>query len=122
MADTTVTPIQLVENVMSADSPIAGATAIVAANTFKIPFPREGRLLLVLNNTFAGAKVFTIKAGSDAFIASSVGDLALSLAQDDVRFIMVTSDRFKQSDGYVNITFESGTTGFVQAIALPMTV
>ena len=119
MADTVLTATQLSRNVASADLPIAGATAIDAAKTMKVAYPQEGKLLLILNNTTAGAKNFTVKAGDSAFIANGQGDLVQAMAQDDVRFLVVTSDRFKQADGALWITFEANTTGFVQAIALP---
>ena len=115
MADTVVTPTALVKDAMSADLPVTGMTAIVAANNHKIAMPREGRLLIVLNNTFAGAKVFTVNSGNERFVAQGVGDLALSLAQDDVRYLMVSSDRFLNSDGDIDITVAASTTGFIGA-------
>lgn len=119
MAITTVTPVQLVKDAMSADLPVTAGTAIDAANTMEFAYPQEGKLLLVLNNTFAGAKVFTISAGSSRFVANGQGALALSLAQADVRFVMLSSDRFLQDDGVVELSFEASTTGFVQAFYLP---
>lgn len=119
MAIQTVTPVQLVKDAMSADLPVTAGEAINAANTMEIAYPQEGKLLLVLNNTFAGAKIFTISAGSGRFVASGVGALALSLAQADVRFLVLSSDRFLQGDGVVEISFEASTTGFVQAFYMP---
>lgn len=117
MATTTITPTALARDVASADLPVAGLTAIVAANDHKIAFEKQDKLLIVLNNTYAGAKDFTIKAG--AFNAAGLGDLVVAMAQDDVRYLTVSSDRFKQSDGNVLINVASGTTGFIGAFTLP---
>lgn len=119
MAKTVVIPIQLVKDQMSDDLPVTGGTVIDPANTMEIAYPQEGKLLLVLNNTFAGPKVFTVSAGSSRFVASGQGALALSLAQADVRFLVVASDRFLQDDGVLELSFEAATTGFVQAFYLP---
>jgi len=119
MAITTVVPIQLVKNAMSADLPVTAGTVINAANTMEFAYPQEGKLLLILNNTTAAAKNFTISAGGSRFVASGQGPLVLALAQDDVRFVMLSSDRFLQNDGVVELSFEGSTTGFVQAFYLP---
>jgi hypothetical protein len=118
MAVTTLTAVQLAKNVMSADLPIAGGEAIVAANTMEVAFPQEGKLLLVLNNTFAGAKNITVEAG-DFGIRSGIGDYVMALAQNDVRFLVVESAQFKNQEGKLVLSFEAGTTGFVQAFLLP---
>ena len=119
MANTTITPTALVYSTASADLPVTAGTAIVAANTFLVPYPVEGKLLIVINNTTAGAKNITIKAGDSEFIESVKGDYVIAFAQDDVRFLVPESSRFKNADGTVHITFESSTTGFVQAFSLP---
>lgn len=117
MSAVTVTPAQLSYNVQSADLAIASGTAIDAAEEHKIAYPQEGKLLLILNNTFAGAKDFTIKAGD--FLAAGQGDLVIPMAQNDVRFLVVSSDRFKDSDGNVVITVAANTTGFIMAFYMP---
>ena len=117
MATTTLTPTSLSKNTASGDLPAAGGTAVVAADTVEIAYPKEGRLLIQLNNTFAGAKTFTFAAGFG--VASGQGALTVSLDQDDVKYIVLSSDRFKDSSGNVSMTFESGTTGFYQAFYLP---
>lgn len=117
MAITTVTPTTLVKDTFSADLPVTGMTAIDATKTFQIAYPKENKLLIVLNNTFAGAKVFTLAAG--VFQAAGVGNYAMSLAQDDVRYLVVSSDRFCDADGNLNLTFEANTTGFVGAFYIP---
>jgi hypothetical protein len=117
MAVTVVTPAQLEFNTMSADLPLAAGTAIDAANTMTFLYPKEGKLLIELNNTFAGAKVFTFAAGVGT--ASGLGALALELAQDDVRYVVLSSDRLKDAAGKVTLSFAASTTGFVKAFYLP---
>lgn len=112
-----ITPTQLAFDTMSADLPVTGLTAIVHGNTDTIEYPKEGKLLIVVNNTTAGAKILTIEAGD--FTANGLGAKDYSLAQDDVRFIVPSSDRHKQSDGTLTINYEANMTGFIGAFYLP---
>lgn len=117
MAITTLTATALVKNTVSGDLPIAGGTAIDADKTMQVLYPREGKLLLILNNTTAGSKDFTISAGE--YLSAGIGALTITMAQDDVRFLVIESSRFKDFDGLVSIEFADSTTGFVQAFSLP---
>lgn len=117
MAITTLTATALAKNTVSADLPVTSFTAIDADKTMQVAYPREGKLVLILNNTTAGSKVFTISAGD--YHASGQGDYAITMAQDDVRFLVIDSDRFKDFSGLVSIEFADSTTGFVGALSLP---
>jgi len=117
MAVTTLTATDLARNTVSADLPITAGTAIDATKTMEVEYPREGKLVLILNNTFAGSKVFTISAGG--YHSAGQGDYEITMAQDDVRFLILDSDRFKQQDGVIEISFAASTTGFVMALQLP---
>ena len=117
MATVAITPTTLTTNTASADLPIASGTAIVAANTNTFAYPKEGKLLIMLNNTTAASKVFTFAAGE--FDSAGVGALTVTMAQNDVRFIVLESSRFKDTDGNVSLTYAASTTGFVQAFYLP---
>lgn len=119
MAIQTLTPTALSVNQASGNLAITGGTAIVAADTFRIPYKRQGSLVVMLNNTFAGAKNFTFAAGDTQLPQTKQGNLTVSLAQNEVKFIVLDSARFVDKNGYVNLTFESGTTGFVRAVELP---
>jgi hypothetical protein len=118
-----ITPTALALNVASADLKIAGGTAIVHAATDTIVYPQEGKLLLILNNTFAGAKIVTIEAGNA--IGAGVGAMDVSIAQDAVEFLVVDSSRFKTfgvaatGGGVLTLNYEAGMTGFVMAVTLP---
>jgi hypothetical protein len=117
MAITTLTATALVLDTVSADLPVTAFTAIDADKTMQVLYPREGKLVLILNNTTAGAKVFTISAGE--YLANGQGAYAITMAQDDVRFLVIDSSRFKDFDGLVSIEFADSTTGFVGALSLP---
>ncbi len=117
MAVTTLTATALSGNTASANLPVTAGTAINAADTMRVAYPREGKLFFVFNNTTAGSKVLTVTAGD--YIAKGVGNLDITMAQNDVKFLIVDSDRFKDFNGYVNLSFASGMTGYVQVFSLP---
>ncbi|MBI1939172.1 MAG: hypothetical protein HYS25_13770 [Ignavibacteriales bacterium] len=117
MAQTVIAPVQLNKNTTSADLPIASGAAIVAGDDHVIAYPEEGKLIIAINNTTAGAKNLTVKAGN--FLAAGQGDLVTAMAQDDVRYLVLGSDRFKNTEGNIVIQVEAGTTGFIMALYLP---
>ncbi len=112
-----ITPVQLSTEVVSADLPIAGGTAIVGGATDTIVYPREGKLLIQMNNTFAGAKTITVESGD--MISSGQGDLVMDFVQDDVKFIVVNSSRHVSDGQIISLTYAAAMTGFVQAVYMP---
>jgi len=97
-------------------------TAIVAANTHVItPAGPLEEMVILVNNTFAGAKVFTVVAGDNPPAdAAGLGALTVSVAQDAVMAIgPLSSARFLQSNGTLQITVAAGTTGFIQPLQVP---
>lgn len=84
------------------------------------------RLVLVVNNTFAGTKVVTIRAGvgggatpGPAF-RSGIGDLTYTAQASGVSYIgPFEPARFMQLDGSINLDFASGITGTITALLLP---
>ena len=77
-------------------------------------------LVIVFNQTFAGAKNITIRAGANppAF-RKDKGDLQVS-ANAQVAYVgPLDPARYMQADGSINIDFDSGTTGTVLALLLP---
>ena len=117
MAVTTLTPIEITMNVASADLVITGGEAINPANTMRFAYEEECRYLVLDNNTYAGAKAVTFVAGD--FFASGIGDLESSIPQDDVLGYILESARFKDNNGYVNMSFAADMTGVVLVIKLP---
>lgn len=119
MANTTIHVTTLTANAATANPT---GTAIAAANTHVVtPTVPLRRVFLRFTNSFAGAKVFTILAGDNPPAdAAGQGNLTKSLAQDEVWWVgPLTSARFLQNDGTVQITVEAATTGFIEAFQVP---
>lgn len=79
-------------------------------------------LVLVVDNTAAGAHNFILRAGASnppAF-RTGLGDLTISVGATTTVYIgPFDYARFAQSDGSLNIDFDAGTTGTIQALRLP---
>lgn len=99
----------------NADTSNGHSVAVTAAST---------RIVLYVKHTASGSKNLTIKAGgTPPADAQGQGDLVVAFGAGKVtaveKFIVVTSDRFIQSNGKIYIDLESGFTGTIAAIALP---
>jgi hypothetical protein len=97
-------------------------TAITAADTVTITGGSDAaRLLILLNNTTAAAKEFTIKAGdtSPPSIRKGLGDKVITVPEKVTQAIVVESARHANKDGTISITFQAGTTGFISAFRIP---
>ena len=77
-------------------------------------------LLIVVNNTFAGTKVVTIKAGdSPPASAAGQGDLAITCATSTNGIpIRIDSSRFLQADGTIEIDLAASMTGTIVVYAV----
>jgi len=117
MAITAVVPTALALDTASADLKVSGLTAIDAANTMTFAYPIQGKLILILNNTYAGEKAVTVGVGD--FNANGKGTLVIAMAQNAVQYVVLSSDRFKTSAGLVSISFAASMTGFVGALYVP---
>jgi len=108
MAVTTVTPVQLVKDTATADLPDAGSTAIVTgADGWKVA-DSEGvagnRMIFKFVTGAAGATI-TINAGDKpAAMNAGKGNLAITLAANDVKYVAIDQSRFRQSDGSITGT------------------
>ena len=117
MATTTITATALTKNTDQAMTQGTG-TAIVAANTFKCAYPREGKLLLLIDSDHDDtAATFAV---SDYFIASGKGTLVVDVGDTAMNGVILESDRFKKKDGYVYWTWATNSAGYVQAYTLPL--
>ena len=99
---------------------IAAGTAFTDATTLDVAYPQQGKLLLIINSTYAGANTAVIAAGD--YIGSGVGTLTVVTAQNGVYYLPISSSRFKTGAagaGTVNITFGTSNTGFVRALIIP---
>lgn len=77
-------------------------------------------LVIVFNQTFAGSKNIIVRAGANppSFRAAR-GDLQVA-ANAQVAYVgPLEPARFMQSDGSINIDYDSGTTGTVLALLMP---
>ena len=124
MARTVLTPTVLVANA-AADTPAGTAIAeLVALGAVFTPVGALEQYLIRVTNTAGAAKNVTIGAG-DSPPALSAGQGALvkqvALTVGDVLLGPLTSARFVQKDGTVEIDFEAGMTGFVSVIQIPRT-
>ena len=81
-------------------------------------------LVLVVNNTFAGSKTVTVKAGANPPAQrAGLGDLTVTLTQNQTAYIgPLESQRFYQADGSINVDMAAGTTGTILAVLLPRAV
>ena len=92
--------------------------AFTDASSFDVEYPQEGKLLLRINSTYAGANTVVIGATAD-YIGKDVGTLTVVTAQNGVYYLPLSSTRFKAMDGTVRITFGTSNTGFISAFLLP---
>lgn len=129
MARTAVTPIAAsanTHNVLNSGN----ATAIDVANGMFIDCSgiKSGKLLLIIQNTFAGSKAVTVRAGalSPPAFRKDIGDLTLTLAaQNDYSVVTLESSRFVGQVGAATqlfLDFAASMTGSVWAFKLPDTV
>lgn len=116
MAETTITP-----TTMSKDTAITltqgAGTAIVDTNTMAIDYKKDGKLLIVIDSDHADT-VATF-AVSDFGVASGLGVQTLAVGSGVQKGIIISSDRHKQSDGDIIISWATNSAGFVRAFELP---
>ena len=102
------------------DFDIAQGTAINAANDYFVQNNDQGRVFVIVKQTAATAKTVTVVAGNG--VASGIGNLEQSLAQNVAALLCLESARFNDmSNGNkIKLTFETGFTGFIRAVKLPL--
>ncbi len=126
MARTALTPRALVKN-----GNLNGATGATTIDATLVTngayiasaagYPASA-LILRVTNTEASTNVVTIKAGGNPpALRASQGDLAVTVAATTgVQFIgPLETDKFLQTDGSINIDFESGMTGAIDVLIFP---
>ncbi|MGI5515301.1 hypothetical protein [Streptomyces sp. CA-106131] len=97
-------------------------TTIDATNSHTIAASRGELTLLRVTNTAASNKNVTIKAGNnDPAWRRGQGDLTVTVnATSGVQWIgPLSSSRFVQTDGSINIDIASGHTGTITAFKMP---
>ncbi len=81
-------------------------------------------VLIVVNNTFAGTKTVTVKAGANPpALSAGQGDLVVTCAASTncIPIGPLESARFLQADGTVNVDIAAAMTGTVTVFRLGQT-
>ena len=116
MATTTLTATALAVNTAQAITQGTG-TAIVAANTMKVLYPKMGKLLILIDSDHADtAATFT---AADFFTGKGIGTLEVAVGDTAMKMVIVESRRLKNDDGYVYWTWATNSAGYVQVYTLP---
>ena len=115
MAQTTITAVSLPKNTGVVCTEGAG-DAINTANTMRVAYPVEGQLIILIDSNH-GDTVATFIAGD--YSAAGKGTLAHAVGNGTQELIRVDSDRFKDSDGYVEWSWAANSAGFVRAFTIP---
>jgi hypothetical protein len=122
-----LTAVALTKNTISGNLRYATiGTAFTSASSHTFYIPREGKTILVINNTYAGTTTVTVAAG--AYIGAKA--LSLEVAQNYDCWVDIsgfTSKAFGAGTdatgtdvgGVVTITFSTSGTGFVNVVTLP---
>lgn len=121
MARTPVTVVEMVPNSNIADP---AGTAVDPANGHVITQTIGGleELYIEINSTFAGVKTFTFKAGANPpALSAGQGDLVVSLNAAIGIVGPLSSARFAQKDGTLQIDVAAAATGTIKAIHMPRT-
>lgn len=121
MATVALTPTQLSVDTAAVITQGAG-TAIVAANTNTISYPKDGELLILIDSDHADTAA-TI-AVSDYGVAKGQGTVTYSVA-DTVQslFVVGSSSRFKIAAGdKISITWAANSAGYIRAYYLPKVI
>lgn len=125
MARTAITPNVLVANA-AADTP-AGTTidaALVTAGAVFAPVGALEQYLIRVTNTAAAAHNVMVNAGdSPPALSKGQGNLVkqVALTSGDVILGPLTSARFLQDNGTVEIDFAAGFTGKITVLQIPRT-
>ncbi len=123
MARTALTPTQLGQDAgtdVKAATVMSSIAALVALGSEIVAakFRPDDKILIHVKNTAGTAKNITIPAGNG--FRSGIGDLVVSVAATSGEaMIIVESARFAQSDGILDIDYETGFTGLIGAYRLP---
>lgn len=117
MANVICTPIEIVKNIPSADITMTTGTVIDETKTMTVVAGKEGKTVLMVNNSAVAEKDLTVKAG--AYMESCYGDLVVPVGAGETVVLVLNTSRFEQADETFLMSFEAGFTGFVSAIVVP---
>ena len=125
MPRTALTPVSLAGN----SSVVASSVSLDATDSHVFtPSSPLNECFLLVTHTTASTKTITIKAGDNPPAdAAGQGDLAVSFTAGNVTPVVkligpLSSARFMQNDGTVNIDVAASTTGTITVYQVPRTV
>lgn len=125
MAVTEVTPTSLVKGVTEGVVTQGAGEAINTANTIEILYPKEGKLLLVVDSDHASTAA-VISAG-DSGVATGLGAYTWAVGNGVSEIFLPDSDRhlLKKGDGSsafrgcIEISWATDSAGYLRAFYLP---
>lgn len=117
MATVALTPVQLVSDTGVVITQGAG-TAIVAANTNTIAYPKDGNLIILIDSDHADtaatlAAGFGIDAQTETY---AVGDTIQHM------IVVGASTKFKNVSGLLSMTWAANSAGFIRCYYVPSVV
>jgi hypothetical protein len=124
MARTAITPRALVKN--SNLIATTGTTTIdstLVSNGATIANAKPERTILRCANTEGSTNVLTVRAGANPpALRAGQGDLTVTIAATSgiQYFGPFESDKVLQADGSMSIDFETGMTGTIEALLIPL--
>lgn len=110
MVDVSITVTSLAINTRGIDL-VAGGTSVTAGQTFDIAVNNDTRgLVIFLEEQNSGAATVTFSAGDDPpSKREGMGDLAIALAQADLRMLNLEGGRFIQNNGKIEGSVATNT-------------
>lgn len=117
MAETSVTVVELVRGVASGDVP-TGVVASTPADGWSVPVTKDWMIFRLVGP--AGGDTVVFKAGDrPPSLKAPLGDLSVTLAANDVKFIAVEKARHMRNDGTLLVTCGDGATTLQAIVTYP---
>jgi hypothetical protein len=117
MAVTAITPVQLALNTASADLPdAAGTVATTPADGWSITLGAAGiveRMMLKFLADGSGDTVTILAGDSPLAVRAGLGNLAITLAANDVKHIYIEAARFLHDDNTIKATCTDAGTSVI---------
>jgi hypothetical protein len=114
MSVTTVTATTLTKDTGSV-STYSGLTSINTSNTGRVLYPKEGRLVFLLQSSNAATSL--VFDASDYGINKQAVTVAATSGVEKV--FVLSSNKVKQSDGYVTWSYAASSAGYVGCFVIP---
>jgi len=105
------------------NSAVASAYTVIDAtavsNGLKVLYDEDEKIFIHIKNTHGAVEYATVEAGD--YWANALGALAIQLSATTGEKIVgpLESARFKQDDGYIHISLDTGMTGYIGVFKMP---